>query len=362
MHVPDNTNLRVPGPTPIPPTVREALSQQMINHRGPEFTAMHMEIVAGLQEILATHYDVLILTCSGTGGLEAAIVNTMSPGDPVLAVSVGYFGDRFTDIARAYGANVIPLNFEWGTAADPAQVEAALREHPEVKAVLVTHNETSTGVTNDLPAIARVVKSAGRLLLVDAISSAGCIPLRTDDWGLDVVITGSQKGLMIPPGLAFVAVGPDGWRAWQQARMPRFYFDFGQARKHGDKGQTPWTPAVSLYYALIPALRALRNEGLPNLWARHQRVADRCRHGVKQLGFDLLADERVASNTVTAVKANGSLDVSAMLKRLRTEHHVVLAGAQGPLSGKVFRIGHLGWVTESDIDAVLAALRAVLES
>jgi aspartate aminotransferase-like enzyme len=356
----DHTNLRVPGPTPLPPAVREALSQQMINHRSPEFSAMHAEIVAGLQEILLTRHDVLILTCSGTGGLEAAIVNTLSPGDPVLAVSVGYFGDRFTNIARAYGAQVIALNFEWGLAADPAQVEAALREHPEVKAVLVTHNETSTGVTNDLPTIARAVKSAGKLLLVDAISSAASIPLRIDDWGLDVVITGSQKGWMVPPGLSFIAVGPEGWRVWEQARMPRFYFDFGQARKSGEKNQTPWTPAVPVYYALVAALRMLHDEGLENVWARHQRVADRCRRGVKGIGLELLADERVASNTVTAVKASTNLDVSTMLQRLRTEHQVILSGAQGPLAGKVFRIGHLGWVTESDIDGVLAALRLVV--
>ncbi|MFQ6057571.1 MAG: pyridoxal-phosphate-dependent aminotransferase family protein [Anaerolineae bacterium] len=353
-------NLRVPGPTPLPPQVRQALAQQMISHRGPRFSQLLLEVTAGLQEMLQTRNDVLLLTCSGTGGLEAAVVNTLSPGDKVLSVSMGYFGDRFRAVARAFGAHIVPLDFEWGTAADPAAIEEALARHPDVAAVLVTHNETSTGVTNDLAAIARVVKGAGKLLLVDAISSAGSIELRTDEWGCDVVITGSQKGWMAPPGLAMVAVSPAAWEANARARMPRFYFDFAAARRYLERGQNPFTPAVSLVYALHEGLQLMRAEGLANIIARHRRVGERARQGIRALGLRLVADERHASNTVTAVWAPEGVDVKDLRRRLREEHGVELTGGQGPLAGRVFRIGHLGWVTEADIDSMLEALRAIL--
>jgi len=356
----DNVNLRIPGPTPLPPDVREALSAQMINHRGPRFTELQQEITAGLQTLLRTKHDLLLLSCSGTGGMEAAVVNFLSPGEKVLGVSIGYFGERFRNIARAYGAEVIPLDFEWGTAAEPAAIQAALKAHPDIKAVLVTHNETSTGVTNPLKAIAQTVKGAGKLLLVDAISSAGSIELDTDGWGIDVLVTGSQKGWMVPPGLAFVAVSPEGWAAHAQAKMPRFYFDLSKAKASAEKGQTPWTPAVSIYYGLQTALKTLLAEGIDGIVARHQKIADYTRAGVKAMGLQLLADERVASNTVTAVRQPDGVEIGALLKRLRENHGVVLAGAQGPLAGKAFRIGHLGFVKAADIDQTLAALKAEL--
>ncbi len=356
----DNVNLRIPGPTPIPPDVRVALSAQMINHRGPHFAALQKEVTGGLQTLLQTRNDVLLLTCSGTGGMEAAVVNALSPGDKVLGVSIGYFGERFRNIAKAYGADVVPLDFEWGTAADPAAIQAALKANPDIKAVLVTHNETSTGVTNPLQAIAGVVKGAGKLLLVDAISSAGSIELKTDDWGIDILVTGSQKGWMVPPGLAFIAVSPRGWAANAEARMPRFYFDLGKAKASAEKGETPWTPAIPIYYGLQTAMKTLLAEGIDGIVARHQRIADYTRAGVKGMGLQLLADERVASNTVTAVRAPNGVDIKALLKRLREDRGVVMAGAQGPLAGKAFRIGHLGFVSEADIDHALAALKAEL--
>src|SRR3990172_12352257 len=223
-------NLRIPGPTPVPADILEAVGRPMINHRGREFAALIQRVGERLKDFYQTSQDVMMLTASGTGGLEAAVVSTLSPGDKVLAVSIGAFGDRFAAIAETYGAHVTPLSYEWGQPARPEDVRAALREDPEIKAVLVTHNETSTGVTNPLEEIAGVVLEAGALLLVDAISSLGAIPLAMDDWSLDVVVTGSQKGWMVPPGLAFVAMSERAWRAYESASMPRFYFDLAKAR------------------------------------------------------------------------------------------------------------------------------------
>ncbi|MFN8472441.1 MAG: alanine--glyoxylate aminotransferase family protein [Anaerolineae bacterium] len=351
-------NLRIPGPTPLPPTVYAAMNRRMINHRGPEFAAMQAEIVDGLKVFLRTEQDVLLLTASGTGGLEAAVVNTLSPGDKVLSVSIGYFGQRLRDIAATYGASIVPLDYEWGHAADPAQVADALRANPDVKAVFITHNETSTGVTNPLKELAAAVKEAGKLLIVDAISSAGCVELETDAWGVDVLVTGSQKGWMAPPGLAFVTMSQDAWKAYDSARMPRFYFDLKKAKKSAQEGATPWTPAVTTYFALQEGLRILLEEGRENVLARHQRVADKTRNGVQELGFTLFSDPRYASNTVTAVRAPAGTNADALRKRVKAAHNVVLAGAQGKLAGHVFRIGHLGYVDDEDIDLVLAALKA----
>lgn len=353
-------NLRIPGPTPLPKSVQTAQARDMINHRGPEFAAIQAEVVEDLKAFLLTQNDVLILTASGTGGLEAAVVNTLSPGDTVLSVSIGYFGERFRTIAATYGANIVPLDFPQGQAADVNRVADALRAYPEVKAVLVTHNETSTGVTNPLRELAEVIKGANKLLLVDAISSAGCIPLATDAWGVDVLVSGSQKGWMAPPGLAFVALSPAAWEANATARMPRFYFDLKRARKAQTEGSTPWTPAVSVFYALQEGLRILQAEGLEQVMARHQRIADRTRQGVQAMGLHLFADPRYASNTVTSVLPPAGVNADDLRRQIKKQHNVILAGAQGDLAGKVFRIGHLGYVTDKDIDLALAAIRAEL--
>ncbi|MCL0056809.1 alanine--glyoxylate aminotransferase family protein [Dehalococcoidia bacterium] len=352
--------LRIPGPTPCPEEVLQAMTRQMINHRGVEFEALLRSATARLKEFFQTKGDVLILTASGTGGMEAAIVNTLSPGDKVLAVINGVFGERFADIAEAYGAEVERLAFPWGQPGDPDAVRRALDSDRSIKAVLVTHNETSTGVTSDLAAISAVVKQYDKLLLVDAISSLGCIDLQTDAWQCDVVVTGSQKGWMIPPGLAFISVSPKAWEAHARAMMPRFYWDFAQAKKFLERGQTPWTPAVSILYALAVALELMAGEGLANIFARHARIGQRTRDEIKALGLPLFAAEKCASNTVTAVKAPDGLDAKRLLTILREEHDVVLAGGQRGLAGKIFRIGHLGWVTESDIDAVIERLRTAL--
>jgi aspartate aminotransferase-like enzyme len=334
----------------------------MINHRGPQFGQMLNDITAKLKQVFQTKSDVFLLTGSGTGGLEAAIVNTLSPGDKVLSVSIGVFGERFGAIAGQFGAEVIPLRFEWGTAADADAVRQALEAEPKIKAVLVTHNETSTGVTNDLEAISSVVKEFDKLLLVDAISSLGSINLPVDDWHCDVVVTGSQKGWMIPPGLAMVSVSQEAWQAQAKARMPRFYWDFTQAKSYLEKAtaQTPWTPAISVVFGLSVSLDMMLKEGLANIFARHARVARATRNGAKSLGLSLFAEERHASNTVTAVAAADGLDTKKMLKILREEYKVILSGGQQKLDGKIFRIGHLGWVTEDDIKAVISAIKVVL--
>ena len=308
-----------------------------------------------------TQNRLYILTASGTGALEAAVVNTLSPGDKVLAVSVGYFGDRFADMTRAFGAEVSKLEFEWGTAADPDSIRSALNEDSSIRAVQVTHNETSTGVTNDLESIANVVKGEfNALLLVDAVSSLGCLPVLTDRWRCDMVCTASQKGLMVPPGLSFISVSQEAWEARESARMSRFYFDLPSAQRYLERGQTPWTPNVSLFYGLDVALDMMLEEGMEKVFSRHAQIADFTRQGVKDLGLELLADEAYASNTVTSVKVPEGVDAAVLSELLRTEYSVVLAGGQGPLQGKIFRIGHMGLVTEEDIEGVLHALEMTL--
>ena len=352
--------LRIPGPTPLPQEILQIMSKQMINHRGAEFGQMINGVTAKLKQLFQTKGDVFLLTGSGTGGLEAAIVNTLSPGDKVLSVAIGVFGERFASIAEQFGAEVTPLHFEWGKAADIDAVRRALQAEPKIKAVLVTHNETSTGVTNDLASISAVVKEFDKLLLVDAISSLGSIDLPVDDWHCDVTITGSQKGWMAPPGLAMVSVNQEAWQAHSKAKMPRFYWDFTKARSYLEKGQTPWTPSVSTVYALSVALDMMLKEGLSNIIARHARVGKAARGGVKSLGLSLFAEESYASNTVTAVAAPDGLDTKKMLRILREEHQIILGGGQQRLDGKIFRVGHLGWVTEDDIDTVISALKVVL--
>ncbi len=352
--------LRIPGPTPCPEEVLQAMTRQMINHRGPEFGRIINEVTGDLKQLFQTKNDVFLLTSSGTGGLEAAIVNTLSPGDRVLSVSIGVFGERFATIARQFGAEVIPLEFEWGKAADIDTIRRALEAEPKIKAVLVTHNETSTGVTDDLAQISSTVKQFDKLLLVDAISGLGSVNLPIDDWHCDVVVTGSQKGWMVPPGLAMVSVSEEAWRASAQAKMPRFYWDFAKAKSYLEIGQTPWTPCIAVVFALSLSLKMMLKEGLANIIARHARVAGGARDGIKSLGLSLFADEKYASNTVTAVAGSNGLDIKKMLKILREEHQIVLGGGQQRLGGKIFRIGHLGWVSEDDINLLISALKTVL--
>ena len=354
--------LRIPGPTPCPDEVLQAMTKQMINHRGKEFGALLRQVTQQLKGVFQTRGDILILTGSGTGGMEAAIVNTLSPGDKVLSVSIGDFGDRFANIAQQFGAEVKRLGFEWGTPADPETVRRTLESDAAIKAVLVTHNETSTGITNDLAAISAVVKEFDLLLIVDGVSSISSIDLPVDDWQVDVAVTASQKGWMAPPGLAMVSMSQKAWQAYEKAKMPRFYWDLGKAKRFvEEKGnQTPWTPAVSTFYALAVALDMLERETLSKVFARHAQVGKAAREGIISIGLSLFANEAHASNTVTAIKGPEGVDLKKLLQILREDYGVVLAGGQGKLDGKIFRIGHMGWVTEADIGEVIAALKAAL--
>jgi aspartate aminotransferase-like enzyme len=354
--------LMVPGPTPCPDVVLRALSTQMVNHRGPEYMALQRELIAGLQEVFRTGSDCLIFPASGTGGLEAAVVNTLSPGDRVLAVVIGAFGDRFAQIAAAHGAEVQRYDVDWGRAADPDQVADLLRADRErkLRAVLLTHNETSTGVLNDVRAIAGLVREHGALLMVDSISGMLTAELESDAWGLDVVVAGSQKAFMIPPGLTFVSVGPRAWEAHRSARMGRFYFDFTQMRKSMEKDQTPYTPAIPQLYALKEALALIRAEGREAMVARHRRLALACRAGARALGLELLAGDDCFSHSVTAIRNPPGVEGKALRARLRERHGVVVAGGQGKLTEAIFRIGHLGYVDASDLTAAFAALEESL--
>jgi len=317
---------------------------------------MLVRLTPKLKQIFQTRGDVYIMTASGTGGMEAAVVNTLSPGDKVLATTCGFFGDRFAEIAEVYGARVTRLSFDMGKPIEPEAVRKAFQTAPDTKAILITHNESSTGVTNDVKTIASIAKEFGALVLVDSVSGLSSINLPVDEWKLDVVATASQKGWMAPPGLAMVSVSQTAWQAYTAAKMPRNYFDFTKAKTFFQINQTPWTPAVPTFFALETACDLILAEGLQNVFDRHTRCAQTARDGAKAMGLTLLTDPKCASNTVTAINAPANLDVAKMQKILREEFQVYLAGGQGKLAGKIFRIGHLGWVTENDIKEVLAAL------
>jgi aspartate aminotransferase-like enzyme len=350
-------NLRIPGPTALPPSVREAGARQMINHRGPAFAALLERLGDGMRPFFGTTSEIAILSCAGTGGLEAAVVNTLSPGDEVLGVSIGAFGDRFAKIASAYGASVTKRGVEWGNAADPDEVREQLRARPGVKAVLLTHNETSTGVMNPLPALTAAIRAEApdALILVDSVSALGAVPFEMDEWGVDVVVTGSQKAWMAAPGLAMVAASEQAWAAMETARMPRFYLDLRAHRDALADGQTPWTPAVAVAFQVDEGLRLMAAEGKTAIFARHAACAAATRAGLGALGFDLFAEPEHASQTVTCVRIPTDVDWKALNAEVRRQS-IVLAGGQGKLTGQVFRVGHLGSVVLDEILGTISAL------
>ncbi|MEW8979711.1 MAG: alanine--glyoxylate aminotransferase family protein [Symbiobacterium sp.] len=353
--------LMIPGPTPIPPQVAAAMTRPMINHRGEEFSALFAEVSAGLQQVFRTEQPVYIFPAAGSGGWEAALVNTLNPGDTVLSVSVGDFGERWYRAATKLGLTVERLRFEPGEAADPARIAERLAEdrQKQIQAVLVQHNETSTGVTNDVRSIARVVREHGALIMVDSVSGLGALPLEMDAWGLDVVLTGAQKALMCPPGLSLIAFSERARAASERSRMPRFYWDLEAVHKSYLKRQTPYTPAISLYYALQASLRLIQAETLEGVWARHRLMGAMCRAGVKAMGLTLLAqDEATASDTCTAVVS--PVDPKAVRKVARERLGVQLAGGQADLADKIFRIGHMGYTVPGDVLQALAATEMAL--
>lgn len=355
--------LLLPGPTPIPERVMRAMSQPMVNHRGPEFKQLLMEVTEEIKQVYRTNQHVLIYPASGTGALEAAVVNFLSPGDKVLAISIGVFGDRFAKIAAEFGAQVEKMDFTWGQPADPQRVKERLDQdvNREIKAVLVTHNETSTGVFNDMKAISEAVGNHPALLMVDAISGLATIDLRMDEWNLDVVVSGSQKAFMIPPGLSFMAFNEKALHIHNQSKMPRYYWDISQGIKYLEKGQNPYTPAISLYYGLGESLKMIREEGLDNIIERHRNYRDMVRAAVRAMGLQLLAKDEYASHALTAVVAPEVIGANKIRKYMLDQFNIVLAGGQQSLDNVIFRIGHLGYVRELDLLSVLAALEITLQ-
>lgn len=348
-------NLRTPGPTPIPQAVRDAQAQPMIDHRGTEFAELLRETSMGLAELIGTAGDVVLLTGSGSGALEAAVVNTLSPGDRVLSVNIGAFGDRFAKIASVFGAQVDALPFEWGTSASPDAVRDHLAANEPYRAVLITHNETSTGVANPMQELASVVRHApgDPLLLVDGISGLGAMPFEMDAWGIDLVVSASQKAWMASPGISIAALSDRAWAAAAEARMPRFYWDFAEARQWATKGQTPWTPAITVLYGLRVGVQRLRDEGRDRTWARHAAIAGGVAAGLESLGLRLVAAEADRSSTVTAAWVPDGVEWGPFNEAMRA-HGLVIAGGQGKWAGRILRFGHMG---EVGIDEMVQALQ-----
>ena len=355
------SQLRIPGPTPLPERVIRSMNRQMIDHRGPEFAGILAEITAGAKRVFKTKNDVLLLTSSGTGGLESAVANLVSPGDQVVAALCGNFGERFAALAAAYGADVVRLEFEWGQPVDPDDLRVILDRHPNARVVLLTHNETSTGLTNPLRELARVARNAERVVVVDGVSSISSIDIETDAWGIDVAVSGSQKGWMAPPGLALVSVSERAWAQQARARSPRFYFDWKEAKAWAEKGMTPFTPAVPVAFAMQEGLHMLEEEGLANVYERHARLARATQAGLQALGFQLFAAEGFRSHTVTSALPPPGLDVAALRKLVDTRYGVVIAGGQGKMTGKMIRVGHLGAVAAGDVVQVIWTLEQALE-
>ncbi|HHV94347.1 MAG TPA: alanine--glyoxylate aminotransferase family protein [Firmicutes bacterium] len=357
----DKNYLYTPGPTPIPPQVAAAMSQPMIGHRGQDFAELHAQIVEKAKQVFQTGNDLFVLTTSGTGGMETAVANTVSPGDRVLALITGNFGERFAKIASTYGAEVTKIEFPWGTAVDMKEVARVWEEQGPFKVVLATHNETSTGVTNDIAALGSFLADTDALLLVDAVSSMGAMDIRTDEWHVDLMVTGSQKALMLPPGLALISVSPKAWPVIEANTGVRFYFSLLEARKSFANYNTPWTPAVSLFYGLDTSLDLILAEGLPQVFRRHARMAAAARAGVKALGMQLLVeDDAIASHTVTAFLPGSEISAGDISKLLKQQMGVTFAGGQGKLKGKLLRIGHMGYCTELDVILAVAALEMTL--
>jgi aspartate aminotransferase-like enzyme len=351
--------LLTPGPTPLPPEVRAAMARPIIHHRTPQFQAVLKEAAEGLKFVFQSKNDIFILASSGTGAMEAAVTNILSCGDTALVVQGGKFGERWTEIGKAYGITPEVLDVEWGKAVSPAELEKRLKANPKIKAVFVTLCETSTGVVNDIAACGRLVKDTPAVLVVDAISGLGAIDLKTDDWFCDVVVSGSQKGLMLPPGLGFISVSPKAAKLIEVSKSPRYYFDLRKAKKAWDKTDTPFTPAITLIIALNEALKMIKEDGLDAVFARHKKLAEATRAAAKALGLELFAP-LAGSDVVTSVKVPLGLDGEKLVKTMRDTYGVTIAGGQAELKGKIFRFAHMGFIAEFDIITGISCLEKVL--
>ena len=351
--------LMAPGPTPVPSNVLLAMAAPILHHRTPEYEALFLEVRAGLKRLFQTSQDVIPFTSSGTGALEAAVCNTLSAGDAVLVLRAGKFGERWEEICRTYGVTVIPMDAPYGQTVPTSTVADALRQHPEAKAVLMQHSESSTGVLHDVKGIAAVTRATGAILVVDAVSSLGIADLRMDEWGVDAVVAGSQKGLMLPPGLSFCALSEKAWGHVKASRLPKYYFDIATERKFVARNECRFTPAVSIFVGLREVLKMIETEGLTNVFRRHERLARATRSGVEALGLELFAKSG-PSPALTAVVAPRGIDSEVVLSTYSTSHNITIAGGQGEMKGRVFRLGHMGHVGDFDVITGLAALEQVL--
>ncbi len=353
--------LLAPGPTPVPPEALLAMARPMIHHRAPDFAHLFGEVRQDLKWLYQTEKDVLILASSGTGGMEGAVANFLSPGDKALVINGGKFGERWGKICKTFGVQVTELKVEWGRSVDPRAVGEALKKDPSIKAVYVQASETSTGVAHDVRALADIVTHyADTILVVDAITALGVVDIKTDEWGLDVVVTGSQKALMLPPGLAFVSVSDKAWGVAEKAKNGAFYFDFKKERDSQAKNQTAYTPAVSMIVGLQEVLKLLKAEGLDAVFARQARMAHAMREGAKAAGLSLLAKD-TPSDAVTAILAPEGVDGQAIYKNLRVQYGITAAGGQDHLKGKIFRLSHMGYTDRFDVIMALAATEMVLK-
>jgi serine---pyruvate transaminase len=351
--------LMAPGPTPVPSEVLLAMAQPMIHHRTPEYEALFIEVRAGLKTLFQTAQDVISLASSGTGAMEAAVVSTLSAGDAVAIVCAGKFGERWVEIAKAFGLEVIELRAPFGETVAPSRVADTLRANPAVTAVLTQHSESSTGVLHDIRAYAAVTRDSDAILIVDAVSSLGIANLEMDAWGIDVVVAGSQKGLMLPPGLGLCALSDKAWAKNRTSRLPKYYFDLAAERKTLVKNEAHFTPAVSIVVGLRTVLRMLQDEGLANVFKRHDRLARATRSGVEALGLGLFA-KATPSPALTAVVAPVGVDSEKIVAAYSNSHNITIAGGQGEMKGKVFRLGHMGYAAEFDTIVALSALEQVL--
>jgi serine---pyruvate transaminase len=356
--------LMTPGPTEVPPSVLAEAAKPIMHHRTPQFRKILTETLAGLKRVFLTQNDMLIFPAAGTGGMESAVVNLCSPGDHVLVASCGNFGNRWHEIAKVYGVQSDLYEVEWGQAVDPQEIARRLAADPQIKAVYTTLSETSTGIESDIRAIGEIVGKTPAVLVVDAISGLGAIPMKTDEWKADVVVVGAQKGLMIPPGLAMISISAKAWECVKQSKCPKFYFSWEKAQKAAKAealADTPYTSSVSLIMQLAESLRLLEAEGLETVWERHARLAEATRRAMLALGLKLFAQAN-PSNAVTSVYAPAGVDNSKLVKTVRDAYGITLAGGQGKVKTQIFRIGHLGYADDWDVLAAVAAVeRALLE-
>jgi aspartate aminotransferase-like enzyme len=351
--------LMAPGPTPVPPEVLAAGAAPVIHHRGPDFRELMRRALGRLQEVCRTTNDVLLFTASGSGAFESAIVNVLSPGERVLIVTAGAFGDRWCSMASAFGADVHELRYPWGETPHPDDLRSRLDE-TGAEVVVLVHSETSTGVVADVQSLARVAADAGVLVVVDAVSSLGAVPLETDAWGLDVVVAGSQKALMTPPGLSLATVSDTAWERSRRSTTPRYYFDWGRMQAALESGSTPFTPAVTLVASLDAALGLLLEEGLDAAYARHAALGRACREGAKAMGLELYSPDEERSAVVTAILVPDSVDAKALVLELRDRFGITVAGGHGELGSRMFRIGHIGYYDVLDITTSLTAVETLL--